>query len=367
MEDQSIQNARDPEEISIKQMFLKLKEWNSYILSKWLLILLGGILGVILGFTYAYYKKPIYSATTTFVLEEADKGSSLGQYAGLASMAGIDISGGGGGIFQGDNILELYKSRTMIEKALFSDIPNSTEKQLLIDRYISFNNLRERWSKDSKLKNIQFPKSIAEHNGSGDISVTRRCDSIVTTIVNDINKNNLNVSKPDKKLNIIQATVIATDEIFAKGFNEALVKNVNDFYLQTKTKKSAYNVSIMQHKADSVRAVMNGEIYQAAIVTDATPNLNITRQVQRVAPLQRSQFNAETNKAMLSELLKSLELSKISLLKETPLIQVIDRPLFPLEKQMTGKIKWAIIGGFLAVLILTMALVFRKIFKALVA
>lgn len=52
------------------------------------------------------------------MLDESNKGAGLSQYASLASMAGIDLGGSSsGGIFQSDNILELYKSRLMIEKS----------------------------------------------------------------------------------------------------------------------------------------------------------------------------------------------------------------------------------------------------------
>jgi len=110
---------------------------------------------------------------------------------------------------------------------------------------------------------------------------------------------------------------------------------------------------------------MNGAIFSAAAVSDATPNLNPTRQVQRAAPMQRSQFSAETNKAILSELVKNLEMSKISLRKETPLIQVIDKPVYPLAKEAFGKLKGIVMGGllagFLIVVILSLRLVFKNI------
>ena len=112
------------------------------------LIISLGILGGTLGFAYASYKKPVYIATTTFVLEENDKGGGLGQYGAIASMAGIDFGGaGGGGIFQGDNIMELYKSRIMVENTLLSAIKYEGKEQLLIDRYIQLNKFRGNWDK----------------------------------------------------------------------------------------------------------------------------------------------------------------------------------------------------------------------------
>lgn len=348
-------NINNNEEVSFIELFSKLKEWFNYLLSMWIVVTIFGLFGGALGFYYTFSKKAIYTATTTFVLEDDKGGSGVGSLLGLASMAGVDLGGNGGGVFQGDNILELYRSRRMIEKALLKPDFYSAKPQLLVDRYIEFNKLREVWDKDPKLKNIRFDTLEAK-------KPVRNRDSLMNVIVGNISKNYLSVVKPDKKLSIIKTVIKAPDEIFAKAFNEQLVKTVNDFYKETKIKKSRDNVKILSKKADSVRNVMNGAVYSAAITSDVTPNLNPTRQVQRVVPMQRSQITIEANKAILSELVKNLELSRMSLLKETPLIQVVDEPIFPLTMDKMSKIKGIIIGGIIAGFLICLVLIVRKIF-----
>ena len=131
----------------MKELILKIREWWAYLWSKWLTILIAGLIGGALGLTYAFIKKPVYTAETTFVLEEGESGGGLGQYAGLASMMGIDLNSGGGGIFKGDNILELYKSRRMIQETLLAKDTFNGKQQSLIERYIEFNKLRKGWDK----------------------------------------------------------------------------------------------------------------------------------------------------------------------------------------------------------------------------
>lgn len=349
------------DEISIKDLFIKIGGWWRYLLSKWLIILIFILLGSTLGFFYAKRKKGIYSATTTFVLEDGGANTGLSSLAGLASMAGFGGSGGGG-IFTGDNIIELYNSRKMIEKTLLSEVQYENHPQLLIDQYIKFNNLQEKFEKLPETKHLKFTKADlepAKHN--------RLKDSILGSIVDDIRKNYLKVSKPDPSLSLIKAEVKSTDEFFSKAFNETVVKNVNDFYVQTKTKKSLDNVVLLTRKLDSVRAVMNGAIYTASSVADATPNLNPTRQTQRIVPVQKSQVTVETSKAILSELIKNLEMSKMSASKEAPLIQVVDGPVYPLNYVKLSKLKGLVLGGilfgFLAVLFLSVRRVFLNILK----
>lgn len=355
-------SIKQNEEISLKELIIGLKKWFKYLISNWVILVTLGIAGGLLGFIYAYLQKPVYKATTTFVLESGEgNAGGFGQYAGLASMIGIDL-GGGGGLFQGDNILELYKSRRMIEMALLSEILVNGKKQLLIDRYIYINNLRKSWDKNLILRNLNFITGAKGRRPD----LSRLQDSILGNVVTDINKYYLNVSKPDKKLSLIQADVISEDDIFAKNFNELIVKNVNDFYVQTKTKRSLDNVSILQRKTDSVRAVLNGAIYSAAAVADATPNINPSRLMKRVAPIKRSEVNAETNMAVLSELIKNLEMAKIAYVKETPLIQVIDEPVFPLEKIKLSKLKSMFIGGILFGFLGLAILISRKIYQEVI-
>lgn len=363
MNSENINNSDlESDEISFKELVFKVKEWYEYLRSKWLIVICFGILGGVCGYAYAYSKEVKYIATTTFVLQDGGGGGGLGQYAGLASMVGIDV-GGGGGIFQGDNIMELYRSRTMIEKTLLTEVEYNEKKLLLIDRYIDFNRLRDAWVKDEKLKGIQFKGVQTPRLDRSKIKLTRLQDSVLGVVVGEVNKNYLTVEKLEKKLSIIKVVVKAKDEFFAKAFNDEIVKNVNDFYLTTSVKKSLDNVSILQQQVDSVRSVMDGAIYRAAAVADATPNLNPTRQIQRIAPMQKSQFTAEANKAVLGELVKNLELSKIGLRKETPLIQILDEPIYPLSMDRLSKIKGLIVGGLLGGFLICLILLVRRFFK----
>jgi hypothetical protein len=352
-------------EVSLKEIVLKIQQWCRFLLSRALIILIVGLSGGFLGLFYAMTKKPIYTATTTFVLEDEKGVGGLGSLASVASMAGIDISGSGGGMFQGDNILELYKSRKMLQKTLLTEVVINDSKQTLANRYITFNNLRENWIKRPELLSLNFSTDTIKE-GHPYLRPTRLRDSILTIIINDIALNYLTVAKLDKRLSIIKVDVKSQDESFSKVFNEAIVKNVNNFYLQTKVKKSLQNVQNLQHKTDSVRGIMNGAIITSAAVLDATPNLNPTRQALRIAPTQKAGISVETNKAILGALVQSLEMSKLALMKETPLLEVIDQPVYPLTQDRFGKIKGFLIGYFLSsVLVIFFISVKRIIHKLL--
>ncbi|CAM4108652.1 Chain length determinant protein [Pedobacter westerhofensis] len=358
----STENPEKLNEVSFKDLIISLRDLIRYLRTKWVVILIYLLAGGVLGLIYSIRSKPSYLANCTFVLEEESGGGGggLASLSGLASIVGLDIGGGGGGVFQGDNLLELYKSRMMITKTLLSSYLIDGKNQLLVDRYVRYNRFREnQWSDDPKLKNVDF---IAGKNGG----FSRIQDSLLTEFTKDINKRNLVVIKPDKKLNIIKVQLTAPDEQFAKGFNDKIVKNVSDFYVQTKTKKSTYNLGIIQHQTDSVRRMLNGAISGVAAATDVNPNINPSRLVLKV-PSQRRQVDVQANTAILTELVKNLELSKVSLRKETPLIQIIDEPVYPLPVKKNGKVFSFILGAILAGLLGVIVLTTKRALKSVLA
>lgn len=344
-------------ELSLKEFILIIRDQIHYLRLKRKTILIFIFIGACVGFFYTSRKKPVYTATTTFVLEDDKSSGMLSQYSSIAAMAGIDLGGSTGGIFQGENIIQLYTSRSMIEKALLAHVNYQGKNQLLIDRFIEIENLRQKWAQNPVLNKITF-------NKKEDQPFSRLQDSILGKAVEKLNEEYLSVAKPDKKLSIIKVTVKATNEEFAKDFNEEIVRTVNTFFVQTRTKKAMENIAILQHQTDSVKSVMNGSIIQSAQINDATPNLNPTKQILR-APILRSQYNTEANKAILTQLIPNLELAKISLRKETPLIQIIDEPVYPLTKTKLSRIIGTVVGALLLGAISTIALVIKKLMSSI--
>jgi hypothetical protein len=347
------------DEISLKDIILKIKAGKKYLISKWKIILIISVAGAILGAAYSYLKKPIFKAELSFALQDDNSGSNLSGALGLASQFGIDLGGGGsGGAFSGDNIIELMKSRSMVEKTLLTSLDIDGKKQTLADLFATFNKFNERWANVPRLRNVKFLP------GDDRSKYTRQQDSILGDFYRRITKNNLFVDKLDKKLSIITVKVESKNEVFSKYFTEILVRTVSDFYISTKTKRSAQNVNILQHQTDSVRRELNSAITGVATTSDVNPNPNPALQIIRV-PSQRKQVDVQADIAILTELVKNLELSKMSLRKETPLIQIIDSPILPLEKSHIGYILGIFLGGIIGFFLAVAGITFRKVFKTI--
>ena len=350
----------DNDEISLKEIIIIIKEWLIFLKTKWMSIFIAGIVGSLIGLTIAFYEKPTYKAVLTFAMEE-DKGggsSGLSGALGLASSFGIDLGGtGGGGAFAASNLSELMKSRLLVEKVLLNPI-NITGKTIsLLEYYLQIKNLRKNWVKSPILKDVQFLPATSTNN------YTRQQDSIVQLVYkNLIAKENLSIIQKDKKVTILSIEVNSEDELFSKIFCENLAKEVSKFYIETKSKKARINVGVLQLQVDSVKSQLNSAIMGMASEVDNVYNLNPAFNIKG-APTKKRQIDIQANTAILTNLVVQLELAKITLRKETPLIQLIDTPILPLEKAKFGKMKSIILGGFLTVFIHILYLIFGRLYK----
>ena len=303
----------------------RLRRSIRYLKTRRRFIIIVALLGGLLGGLYAYIKKPVYTAELTFTVEDEDNLGS-GGLLNIASQFGLDIGGGNaGGIFSGDNIVELFKSRKIIESSLLLPF-NSDTSISFADKYLDI------YGKRGSLPGNFFPVNST-------VNFSRKQDSVMAELHKAISKTWLDIIKPDKRLNIYQLTLKSREEEFAKSFAEALVAQTSAFYADTKTKKAKQNVDILQNRVDSIREVYDRALYSKAGLTDA--NVNPAFQSPLV-DIQKKQTDITVLGTAYTELVKNLELAKYSLLRQTPLLQVIDKPRYPLEKKESSVILFGI-------------------------
>lgn len=336
---------KEEKQLTIKDFILIVKDWFYYFLQFWKLICIAGFLGGALGVVIAIFDKPVYIAELTLALEDKNAGNPM---AGLASQFGVELGGAGsGGAFSGENNIELLKSRSLIEKTLLTPVWIDGREDLLVNRFIEFNKLREKWAEDPYMSDVVYYK------GEPREKFGIKKDSVLFQIYKQIKKKSLNVSRLDKKLTIIKIDVKSQDELFAKLFTEVLVETASRLYIETKTKRSKTNLDIIEARLDSVRRELDKSIYGAAISKDQnTMTIRAAGNIQSA----KKQLNVQVLTTMYGELIKNSEMAKYTLLRDEPLVQVIDTPILPLERKKKGKtmglIGGGIVGGSLSLLFL---------------
>jgi len=284
--------------------------------------------------SYNYLINPTYYARTTFVLDNNSE-SSMGDLSSIASLAGINASSfiDASSLFQIDNIQELYRSDKMIRKALMSKVNESKNNLSLIELLVKSEKSEKKW------KNLGVDLNKLNSNKI----FSRLEDSLTKDVINSIKKNYLLVDKPSRKTTILEIGFNHKSEKLAKNFNHNLVKIVNQFYNETKTLKTGSNLKILQRQSDSVKNILDTSIMILAEIDQRIPNPNPITKVSLV-PYQKAMIDVQANSAIYQELLKQLELAKVTHRNKTPLIQIIDEPIYPLENSRWKLFKTLIYG-----------------------
>ena len=344
------------ESFSLLNLINSVKSWFFYLLSN-----LRGIVTItsmLLAITllYNYVKSPIHYARTTFVLDSESSSNSIGDIASLASLAGINASSfiDASSLFQIDNIQELYRSSSMIKETLLSEYKFGDNNIMLVDRFAINEKINKKWDR----LNVDFSEYKSK-------SINLRVhDSILNEVVKIIKEKYLIVDKPSRKTTILEIGFDHKDELLAKSFNENLVSIVNDFYNKTKTQKTGENLKILERQADSVKKVLDKSILLLAEKDQSIPNPNPLTKVSLV-PYQKALIDVQANGAIYQEIVKQLELAKVSHRNKTPLIQIIDKPTLPLENsrlKLFECLVFGIFGGlFLSVLYFSLSRFYKSL------
>jgi len=345
------------ESFSLLNLINSIKDWFTYLLSnlKGIVIITSIFLSLVLLFNFI--KSPVHYARTSFVLDSESSSNSIGDIASLASLAGINASSfiDASSLFQIDNIQELYRSNSMIKQTLLTDSDFGNERSLLIDRLASNEKIDKKWDK----LNIDFSSYNSKSNN------LRIHDSILNEVVKIIKEKYLLVDKPSRKTTIIEIGFDHKDELFAKSFNENLVSIVNDFYFKTKTQKTGENLKILERQADSVKKVLDKSILFLAEKDQSIPNPNPLTKVSLV-PYQKALVDVQANGAIYQQIVTQLELAKVTHRNNTPLIQIIDKPVLPLENSRLKLFECFVYGIFGGLFFSVLYYSFLRFYKSLI-
>jgi hypothetical protein len=287
------------------------------------------------------------------VIEES-KGANPGISA-IAGQFGLDLGGGGGTILSGDNVFLFLRSESLLREALLTYI-DSTQKETLADRYVNANNLLNKWSKLSTKGQLSFA-SYKNQN------LPRLEDSLLQVIIKKrILKNDLSVSRPDKKASFVQLMVATPDELLSDLLAKRIVSLATQKYVQSKIKVKAQNVALLQRRADSLSAILNYKTFGAAssqqTLIDANPALKTATIGAEISSREKSMVAT-----IFTEVVKNLELAKTLLSQETPSILIVDQSSFPLEKIDVSKIKSSLFWLSIFMSIYCIFLVLKKWIK----
>lgn len=337
------EDKKQEKSISMKDIVALLKEYWSFIWKKKWFVVGIGILGGIIGFVYASVRTITYQANYVFTVGGGSTSTGMSSISMLLGMGGGSMDA-----FSGDNLLELLKSRSLVENTLLSPCVYEGDSITFMEYLLICDSVRAHCSsgeapevKDGfvSLCDIEYPI------GQDRATFSRAQDSILMGKARGLLKENIAVARRDKKLSYMEYSFSYKDELFAKRFSEAHLNAVKDFYVETKTGMSVKNIEKFQHRADSIKEELGKAIALRAAYLDHNRNasgLGVSSHAHKI------EMDIQVLSTTYAEVVKNLEALKLDQVRETPLIQIIDKPYLPLPNDKMRKLKGLIVGGFLA-------------------
>ena len=337
-------------EIQLKDILIKLSDYKTYLLRKKFTIIAVSGLFFILGILFSITDDKKYIAELTFVVEGQQKGGgALGSMSGLASQFGFDVGGSSSSTFSQNNILELLKSRGVVEATLMQIRKVNKKDDLLIEHYLYINNIKESWKTNKDLTPVSFHGILTQDN-----------DSVSGGVWTNIIEDKLVVELQSDEADIINLSYSSVNEEFAKIFVVTLIEQMSKMYISHQTAQTNNTLDFLSSRADSVFIELEMAEEEFAKVKDI--NQRIVKASGRLKELQLMR-NVEVLNTMYLEIVKNLELSKLTLLNQTPIIQIIDKPILPLKVEGKSSLTLGFLGIFLGGFLSFLFFVFRKLFK----
>lgn len=344
---------------TLKKLIRQAKSIRDTLLRNWVLILSFTLVGGIVGWLYDQYKKEParYIARYTFNLE-TQSGPSVGQFGDMASMFGLGGGSVDNGLFTGENFYILFQSRPLMERTLLRKVDIRNHKNVLLaNYYILKSGIRDReWKDNKEYENFLFdPQKPRTRYTRKEVSALMQLREKIIS--------NMALGVVNKKSSFIEFGVGSEDEFLSLLMADGMMETIKEFYQTNKTRKTLEVLELARKRRDSLRTALYSNESQLARYIDQNAGLVVAApQVTQ----QRLTRNRELAGAMYTDALRNVETIQASLIRETPLVTIIDSPVMPLLKEAyEGKAKKfaPILGFFLAVAFVLLRRTYRELMK----
>lgn len=353
MEQDNRQNDTLNEEITLKELIVNINKYFNEILSNWKIVVVVSLIFSALFLLKTWLELPEYKAKMTFMVNE-DQGSSMGGISGILGNFGI---GGGASEYNLEKIIELTRSRHIIQKALFE---KNSDKDFIANQIIIDCKLHESWEKDTTgLKNFLFSKGDVEHFSRLENKALKLLHSKVIGNPAESIESLMNISYGDETA-IMKMEVTSETEALSIELLESIYKQLSTFYIEKTIEKPLNTYVTIKEKVDSIESALEATEYALANEQDSNRGLVTKKSSIRKERLRR---NSQILSVAYAKALENLEIADFSLKNATPFFQVIDQPLAPIQPKSRSKLRAIIIGSFIGGFLTVLFIIIRKIYR----
>ncbi len=342
------------DEISLKDLILKIHEFWFEILRSWKTIILILLLAWLFIFYKNYTKERSYIATLSYMLHQSDA-SGGGSLSSLMGSFGLGQTGD----FNAEKLIKLSESQNILHKVLLDSVSLNKKEDLFANHIIELYDLHGTTWEESDLGKNKFKFT------SNDVErFDRKTNSALKTLYGKLlgNKNEEAIYKSqyDESTGIFEIMVIGINEQLSIKLAEHIFHQLDSFYIQKTIEGELLNYNVIQARTDSLKRELHNTEMRLARYTDSSNNL--IRNEDKIKSQQLSR-QVTLMYAGLAKAMESLEMADFALKYKTPYLQIIDKPFSPLNRRRFNILKTTIMGLFLGLFISIGFIVIRKIYR----
>ena len=349
------------DEVSLRDLILKFRDYGIESYRYWYIPAFFAILVV----SYQLYRyityMPVYPAKITFSVDEDEGGGT----SGLSNVLGqFGLGGVRPAKYNLDKILELSKSRRVVQQTLFTKIIIDGKEDYIANHLLHIYKLNPAGKKGGRIKTpFYFTRdSVPLFNRDENEKLLL----VYNFLIGPPNKPKKALLTADynEDTNIMSLSASTTDEVLSLELARRMFESLSNYYINKAIEKQVKTYKIVSTKRDSVLTVLKSVEYQLANFKDT--HRSLLMRTDQVAEL-RLQRELAALSAMYAEVLKNTEVADFSLRNKTPFIQVIDAPIFPIAPAQLSLIRMLLIGLIFGVAIGGAIVVGRKVFKSIMS
>ncbi len=320
-------------------------------------ILIGCCVGISIGlyFDIENNKSTLYKSEIIFIMD-SEASNSGGALSDLVGSLGLSSSlGASNTLFSGENFKELLKTKIIYRKALLKKVLWNGKEDIFANVFLKKSRINEfEWSKKSRDFYIHRFKS----SDLNDLNLNDK--NILDQIYLHLREKTI-VSTVNQKSSFLTLSVETRNDTLSYIWSKLYLKTVTDFYIDTKTKKSKEVLNLMTSRVDSLRTALY--YTQGKLANFQDQNQQIIFQRARMIA-DRLQMNSTQLQAMYLESVRILDNLKFSLVKESPLLNIISDTELPLKPSPKSNglipVLGAILGFFFSCIIIYLINLYKE-------
>lgn len=272
-------------------------------------LLVGG-----LGAIYAFTAREEFVSEGKILPEVQSKTGGLGQFSGLAALAGVDISAvtGGSDAVRPDLYPDVLKSTPFFLELFKFKVKTKDNKSWLFSdfytKYVLDNNLTE--------ENIKLKFPVSDEYIAVNYQTERNLKDLRTRIT----------ASYDKKTGIISVNTKMPDPVVAALVTRFSMNYLTNYIINYRTEKVKKDLQFLAERLDAAKGKYYTNQAKKAQYSDQMP-LNVLK--LQSADLQRERIESEykISSSFYNSLLQKYEEAKIKIQQETPVLKVLEPPV----------------------------------------